>query len=65
MSTERITVTATVTLPRPPNFLRYGDEQSIDVADITDESLQQIGEAWTKALLEHAEKRRSQREVPR
>lgn len=57
---ETITVKAEVELPRVPNFLRMsGADGTMDVADITDAGLQQIGEGWTAELIANARKRRS------
>ena len=49
-----------VLVPRPPNFLRYGQEAGLmmDVADLPDGILRQVGEAWTQQLIERAAKRR-------
>lgn len=57
---KTITVQAEVRVPQPPNFLRYEDE-TIDVADISDDSLRALGTAWTDQLLENAAARRRAR----
>jgi len=55
----KIKVKAEVELPQLPNFLRYGSENqfAMDVADVSEESLRQIGAAWTEELVKHAAKR--------
>lgn len=61
-----VKVKARVRLPQLPNFLLFAGDESkdmkLDVADASDESLQQIGEQWTKALIEHARSRRVKHE---
>jgi hypothetical protein len=47
-------------LPTLPNFiLDAHSDWTIDVAYLDDEALRMIGEAWSTALLEHAERRRA------
>lgn len=45
-------------LPRLPNFIDV-DGVSRDVADFDDETLEEIGKAWTAELLRHAAVRRA------
>ena len=56
----KINVYAELRLPRLPNYLRYGDgeNQMLDVADLSAADVKRIGAAWTAALLQHAIKRR-------
>ncbi len=49
-------------LPQLPNFIRLGDEQSIDVAALSDAQLHELGQAWTVALIAHAQSRRERSE---
>ncbi len=61
-STITITTGLDVHMPRPPNFLRaLCSDHPVDVADVDDESLRVIGEAWAEALILHARKRRENR----
>lgn len=55
-----ITVKLEFKLPSLPNFIVINspDKQSIDIADLDDDALKQIGHKWTEALLELASKRR-------
>lgn len=60
----KITVKAEIEIPRLPNYVKlagFGDDTKLDVADISDESLASLGEAWTAALLVHARERRALR----
>lgn len=51
----KLTVSADVEVPRVPNFLRFANaEGTISIADITDESLRELGAEWTEALIAHA-----------
>lgn len=50
--------TVPIKLPRPPNYLRTEDGISIPVQDVCERDLKAIGKAWTRQLLEHAQKRR-------
>lgn len=53
-----------VKLPSLPNYLRFEQgEDSIDIADLPDATLQEIGKAWTVALVEMAEERRRRRKA--
>lgn len=47
--------------PRVPNFLRTTGEdyRTVSIAEVPDECLREIGEAWTKRLLERAATLRS------
>lgn len=54
-------VKSSVKLPRLPNFLILDDDAGkIPVEALSDESLGQIGEMWTEALIEHARRRREE-----
>lgn len=52
-----------------PNFLKYSsplddkkdEAKSVDVAELDDNDLQNIGEFWTAKLIEHAKQRRTNR----
>lgn len=49
-----------VKMPTVPNFLRFKDiDGAISIADVPDQQLQEIGERWTKALLEKARELRN------
>lgn len=57
--TVKITAELIVKLPMLPDFLRRGDDLgSIDIAELSDDMLRRVGEAWTTALLNHANQRR-------
>lgn len=61
MTTVKITVKTpqVLILPMTPNFLRTADKDlPIDVADLTEEQLREIGAMWTKALIKKAVDRR-------
>jgi hypothetical protein len=62
---KTIHVRAFITLPRLPNFLLCEGGGSMDVADITDESIKEIGQQWTEALLAHAQERRNKQKLER
>lgn len=62
MSGQKINVHAEVEVPRVPNFLRFDNgEQSISIADITDESLRGLGAEWTESLVQRAAEIRASR----
>jgi hypothetical protein len=51
----------TVDLPMRPNFLRAdlnGEKCTIPVSRLTAEQLRDLGQAWTDALIEHANRQR-------
>ena len=57
-------VTLSVKTPRVPNFILMkvnGANVSFPIADCTDAQLEQIGQSWTKKLIELASKRRAQK----
>ena len=45
-------------LPMLPNYLINEGGQRVDVGNLTEEQLREIGDAWLKALILHAQKRR-------
>lgn len=64
---ERTIVTrADVIVPRPPNFLRMalsmGETNTLPLSALSDESLREIGAAWTEALIERAAEQRQEPE---
>lgn len=50
-----------VKLPQVPNFLICENGDKLHIADVQDDDLRAIGEAWTVELLATAEKRRAAR----
>lgn len=58
----KITAEYDVEVPETVNFLRVPTKgrgnKTIDVADVSDETLREIGERWTEALIENARERR-------
>lgn len=58
-----ITTKVKLRVPKVPNFImcEVGDGK-VSVADLTDEQLSQIGEAWTARLMERAAEVRQSRE---
>jgi hypothetical protein len=59
---KEIRVTFPAALPSLPNFLRSTrDGVVLDIADASDESLREIGAAWTEELVAHAQRRRGAR----
>lgn len=65
-TTQTIRVTARVELPTGPNFFRCENEAdgTIDIADVDDDGLRLIGEAWVEDLLARALLRRRGRGEP-
>lgn len=63
--TMTASVAVSLVLPSLPNFIRVAGkmDRSVDVADMDDKTLTDIGREWTDALIQHAKKRRSQRKV--
>lgn len=64
MTTEvRITVKTerTVLLPTLPNFLRTPGDQAVDVGELTEEQIREVGAKWTEALVRKSRDRRGDR----
>jgi hypothetical protein len=63
MELQFISIKAKVKVPMVPNFIRTESVMysSVDVADCTDAELEELGKAWTNALIENAKKRRLQK----
>ena len=51
---KMITVKAQVEVPRVPNFLVTNPNHKISIADVPDDELRYVGEAWTENLLARA-----------
>ena len=51
-----------IKLPSLPNYLSiessYTNNANIDVKDLSDDDLKNLGKEWTEALLKHARERR-------
>jgi hypothetical protein len=70
MTTKPITVNYEVEIPRVPNYLilanqppgtrqeGFREAPKVDIAQVSDEVLTEIGAAWTRALIVVAEQRR-------
>lgn len=56
----RITVKTerTLLLPTLPNFLRTPNEQTVDVGELTEEQVREIGAKWTEELVRKSRARR-------
>ena len=54
MKRVSITTAATVEVPRVPNYLIINSERKISIADVHDDELRYIGQAWTEALIARA-----------
>lgn len=50
-----INVTANVEVPRVPNFVCIGGERWLPLCAFSPDGLKQLGEAWTKSLIQRAE----------
>lgn len=51
-----------VETPRVPNFLLFADmDGKISIADVPDDQLEEIADAWKEALLERADQIRRDR----
>ncbi len=55
-----IHVTASVQVPKVPNFLRYPGG-TVRVGDIQDESLRRVADAWKEDLLARAAEQRKEK----
>ena len=64
MELHFLSLKAKVKVPMVPNFLRMSSlfYQSVDVANCTDEELEELGKWWTKELINNATKRRKKNE---
>ena len=51
---KTITVQATVNVPRVPHFLIIDEHHKLSIADVPDDELRNIGQAWIEALIERA-----------
>lgn len=57
------TIKKKLQLPRLPNFLRVeGMEGTVDVAELDDETIMELGKEWTMSLIQHAANRRKNQE---
>ena len=54
MKRVSITTAVTVQVPRVPTFLIIDSNRKIPIADVVDDELRFIGQAWTEALIERA-----------
>ena len=54
----RLKVRIQVKVPSVPNFILTEDGRSIDIKDLPDSTIREIGRRWTDKLLDHAWKRR-------
>ncbi len=59
---ETLKVTASIEIPRPPNFLRYKEpalkDATVPIESLTDDQLEEFIELWGQQLMEHVEQRR-------
>ena len=53
-----VKVTATVEVPKIPNFLRMSDGQTLSLGAISDVGLREVGQEWTESLLVRAKEQR-------
>jgi hypothetical protein len=60
---KAIQVRVMIQIPKMPNFFRLADGTCISVADIADEDLSRIADAWKASLLEHAANKRTTQEA--
>jgi hypothetical protein len=51
---KTITVRASVDVPKVPNYLIIDSDHKLSIADVPDDELKYIGQAWTEALIERA-----------
>jgi len=58
--TFKTKVNITIGIPQVPNFLfREGDRsKSFSVAEVSNDDLKKLGEAWTEELIANAERKR-------
>lgn len=59
----RIEVIAEVEIPRPPNFVRMSDGQSLPISALTGEALDELAEKWREALHKRAQEQRLEKLV--
>jgi hypothetical protein len=60
--TQQVTVTVKTTrmllLPTLPNYLRTPIDEAVDVGDLSEEQIREIGAKWTEALARKSRDRR-------
>lgn len=58
-----LTNNITVELPMLPNFLQVkigkNSKSTVSIADLTDDNLKKVADAWKKELLAHAKRKRN------
>jgi hypothetical protein len=50
----------TLFLPLRPNFIRTLNDEAVDIGDLTEEQLREIGRAWTEAMVRKGRDRRGE-----
>lgn len=57
----KVSTSIVLELPTLPNFIKVAGERDVimDVKNLSDEALRDIGSAWTEQLVIHAAKRRA------
>lgn len=53
-----VKTTRTLLLPMLPNFIRGQNDEAVDVADMTEEQLRELGAKWIEALVRKSRERR-------
>lgn len=53
-----LTVKATIEIPRPPNFLRMTDGQSLPLSAVSDDDLREIARLMGERMVERAAEQR-------
>lgn len=58
-----VVITRGIEIPSVPNYIRIEDSQeTIDIAELSNEELSSLGQSWTELLIEKAEYRRKKME---
>lgn len=53
-----VTTTRTLLLPTLPNYLRTTTDETLDVGDLTEQQVREIGAQWTDALIRKSRNRK-------
>lgn len=52
--------TRTLLMPTLPNYLRTPTDEAVDVGDLTEEQVREVGAKWTEALVRKSRERRGE-----
>lgn len=60
----KFTKTIDVQLPTLPNYLKAANGEGLDIAELTDDQIEELAKEWLVALKDHAARRRIMQATP-